>query len=293
MKQLSRGKALLLFYSFDIILLVVLALSFLPFAKKEKGPQSQQSALLNPKYAQTVSKIVVSTPEHGIRSFVTLTKQSGIWTGTDSDSNDMFLWPADSKTVQNLIDYAIKVQSMYKKSDSARTWKSFALDEKNARSISFYGSEGEIFSSLYFGTMDPITRRTPFRTWEEQTVWDADSGIELYLSSDPSFWADPLIIPECLGTYTAKDETSVELRRGKLLAISPGESNKPQEVVKVRSDSGRTAALAVYPKNDEFVIIPVFAADPSDSEKMKKLLSSFNYRYSVSAWTCAKILELR
>ena len=146
MKQLSRGKALLLFYSFDIILLVVLALSFLPFAKKEKGPQSQQSALLNPKYAQTVSKIVVSTPEHGIRSVVTLTKQSGIWTGTDSDSNDMFLWPADSKTVQNLIDYAIKVQNMYKKSDSARTWSLLHLMKKMPESSIFTALREKSFS---------------------------------------------------------------------------------------------------------------------------------------------------
>ena len=253
MKRISSKKALLIFYGFDIILVLVILLLFLPLSRKNIPETSKMRFISN---AKEISSVEIYNAKE--RKKIIISQKDNIWLGTDDDSNMTLNWPGDIQTIKNFLAEAEKENTLYKKAEKV--------------------------SEFFFGIEDPISERISFRTSKEQTVWEAKTFVSNFLFKDASFWADPYIEPLCV---TDENETSAKLRRGQFIYLSPSENIKPEKVVlKIFSNTNK-AVYSIYKKDDSYIVIPSF----SSLEKNADAIKSINYRYSISQWTYEKFLE--
>ncbi|MBQ9538441.1 MAG: DUF4340 domain-containing protein [Treponema sp.] len=291
MKRLSRTQGILVFYLFDLALLLLLVISFMPFMKKGR-PVSRDTALLNPSSKEKALRIVLSKKEDDglFRRKVTLERTGGIWLGFSSDGNDEFLWPADIQSVERLLDLSCSIVKSYEKSKSRKDWGAFGLKEKDAFSLSFYDSSGKDLSSLYFGGEDSLTNRIYVRSSAEDTVYEIDDAIAAFLNVEESFWADPFIYPQCL-TGLARQEADAHLRRGRLENVRPREGLAVDYREKIYFGNGAVISFNIYKKNQLFIVIPTLTPGPAASEPERKAIESINYRYSISGTTLERLLE--
>ncbi len=289
MKNISAKKGVLFFYLFDIVLLAVLLLGLMPFTKKNKI-HSMDSALLNVNHINDIRKITIACSEDDDRHTVTLIRSGSFWIGTDSYSGKKYFWPADSQCVNNLIAVSSQVVKLYTKAEKVTAWKSFGVDDDNASVLSFYNEAGGTISSLYFGYNDGLTQRIALRTWIDKTVYETDNSIKTYLTADVSFWSDPFMYPQCVTGYGRTKSESL-LRHGTLLNIAPADYIKPVDTKRIDYENGAKGIFAIYEKDDEYVIIPVFTAGIAASDEERNAIQSINYRYSISKWTYEKFVE--
>ena len=288
MKKVKTKNGILWFYLIDAVLLVVLFLALIPF-KDKNSPEQKTTALLNPNYKEKVAAVKISTPlENGKRTSVTIVKRGDFFLGTDSATENKFIWPADLQSVVNLIETASEIQTINKVADSVTSWKNFNVDEKKSTHVIFYDEKGIELSNLFFGSTNALNGKTAFRTSAEQTVWEGNGTIEPYLTTKVSFWADCFIYPQIVSTYSRKESESL-LRRGEISNLIPPEDLKPDFVFKKEFENGNTAFYRIYSKENDYIVIPEFKAYDS---KYKELFNSINYRYSISSWTFSKFQEL-
>ena len=290
MKIVSQKKGILIFYAFDLILVILFFIILIPFTKKN-NPAEMESALINPDYVKDISSIsITGFDTDGSKKGISFKKRGNIWTGSSSLSNYSFVWPCDSQTIENLIAVSSRVNKMYKVGESISSWKSFEVDEKNSICITFYDSDVSTLSSIYYGKDNPLNQRIAFRTWSKDAVYEVDDTILPYLNTDESFWCDPFIYPQCLTGYDRKTSESL-LRRGQLANISPREGLTSDALIRHDFENGARIELACYHRDDAYVVIPFFTAGPASSEGEKEVLNSLNYRYTISEWTFDKLLS--
>ena len=285
MKIVSQKKGILIFYGFDLVLLLILVLALLPFSRKKNTPDKMTSALLNPDYVNEVSSIAITEyDEDGVKQGIKISKAGSFWTGSSSHSNYSFLWPCDAQTVNNLIAESCRVTDMFKVGDNLKAWKGFEVDEKSAVCVTFFDVSGGVLSSLYYGKEDPLTERIAFRTWSSDSVYETEDVIKSYLNTEESFWADPFIYPQCITGYSRSVSESL-LRRGSIINLSPREGLDCDYRIKRDFENGAEAVFDVYKKDDEYIVIPYFKAGPAFSEEDRNAVESLSYRYTVSQWT--------
>ncbi len=290
MRKLNTQQGIFIFYLFDIILLLIFILAFLPFSKKNI-PQTQESALLNPNYIDQIASITIITPSQDEENqSVILTKYDSFWLGTDSTSQKKYYWPCDSSIIDNLIKETSKIRTMYLVGKGVSSWKSLGVEEKEAKCIEFRNEVGGLISSLYFGLEDSLTQRISVRSGANQAVYQIANEIHLYLTASSSFWSDPYIYPQCVTEYS-RTESEQFLRHGLLQNISPASHIKPIKNITKNFDNKSKVLLSIYSKDDVYIVIPSFEPPPSYSEREKLGIESINYRYSISKWTYERFLE--
>ncbi len=287
MKIFSKSKGILFFYAFDILLLIIFAVSFIPFAKNRRVVVN--SAALNPKYISDISKIVIEIPEMEKVNTVTLNKSGSIWTGIDSKTNTV--WPCDETSVNNLLALVSKTVKMYKKSDKKESWETLGVDESNARKISFITNDGNIVSALYYGVEDGILKRISVRSREQTIVYDTENSVATYLTSEASFWADPFIYPEAL-TDLSRAQSQEFLRRGQIIKFEPETDRKPDYVYTKIFENEADITLSFFNNgNNTYSVLTKMNPSPFVKEEEEYALSKINYSFSVSSWTFDKLLE--
>ncbi len=286
MKKITLKHGLLFFYIFDGILLLLFIFAFLPFAKKNKEP-SVPTALLNPNYETEITSIKIASPQ----STVTLKKGERYWTGVSTESKEKYVWPADIQNVSNLIECSKQIISVQVKTDNVTAWKSLGVDEEQSTSITFYDSNENILSQVFFGFKDSLSLKLYFRTWTKATVYEGLTSIENFLTTEESFWADPFLFPQCITDYDRRYSETL-LRRGKIQNLAPRNGLPVKFNLQKDFENGGIVNYAIYEKDKEFIVIPSFIAGPATSEKDSKLINSINYRYSISAVTCENFLNL-
>lgn len=292
MRRLSKAQGILFFYFFDLALLLLLLLSFMPFMRGRR-PQARDTALLNPAYRATVSRIELSCREEGHlfgRRTVCLYKQGGLWLGNSSDGNGEFVWPADAQAVERLLDYAAAIAKAYEKSTSRKDWDAFGLKDGDAFSLCFYGGSKKLLSSLYFGNEDSLTRRVYVRSSADDAVYALDSEIGTLLSAEESFWADPFLYPQCL-TGLGRAEAEMHLRRGRLENIRPREGLPVDRSARLFFGNGAEICFDIYSKDGSYIVIPTLSPGPAASEEERVAILSINYRYGISGTTLENLLE--
>ncbi|MCR5763285.1 MAG: hypothetical protein K6G00_07885 [Treponema sp.] len=285
MKKINLKQGILFFYIFDGILLALFIISFLPFAKKNKVP-SVPTALLNPKFESKVSNIVISSPS----SSITLKKGNDFWIGTSSESNGKYIWPADIQTVSNFINSAKQIIKVNVKSKNVSSWESLSVDDEHATSITFYEENKAILSQIFFGLKDSLSLKLYFRTWTKSIVYEGISPLESFLTTEESFWADPFLYPQCITGYD-RNYSEILLRRGLIQNIAPKDGLTVDFNLKKDFENGSIINFKIYKKDKEYIVIPYVNAGPAISEKDLAIISKINYRYSISAVTCEKLLE--
>ncbi len=292
MKHLTKAQGILFFYLFDLVLLLLLCASFLPFMHR-KRIVVQDTVLLNPSVKEKVCFIELS--QNGEDSFfscnsVKLMKQGGIWLGSSSSGNNEFIWPADMQLVENLLATSSSAMKSYEKSASRKDWGDFGLKEKDAFSLVFYDSSHQPLSSLLFGDEDSLTGRIYVRAASEVTVYEVDAKIIPFLTVDEAFWADPFLYPQCL-TGLERGEMELMLRRGKLENIRPREGLPVDYTARIYFGNGAEIIFSIYKKDSSFIIIPTLCPGPAVPEDDRNALASINYRYSISGVTLNNLLE--
>lgn len=275
-------------FIFDIILIVLTCV--IPFISKPKQ-KVVESALLNPKYASSIQEIKIELPN---ANPLVLTKYDDIWLGsitTADNSQNTGTWPASVQTVNNVIEDATKVLTMYKKSDNSKSWKSLSIDETSAKRITFSNSDGEIVSELYFGSENNITNRICVRSGKSLTVYEIDNGITSFLTNEESFWCDPYLYPQVI----IKESNTNALRHGKLI---PMELSKGELCTVKNNDfgNGTEINLAIYRGsqiNDEteYYVFPTIISSAAYTESEKLAIKRISYAYSISAWTYEKLMQ--
>ncbi len=292
MKRLSRTQGILVFYFFDLALLLLLVLSFLPFMHK-KQIRTQDMLLLNPSVSEKICFIDLSQKDEDSffsRRRVSLMKKGGVWLGSSSDGNDEYIWPADIQSVEKLISCVASVSKLYEKASSRKDWDAFGLKEKDAFSLSFYDASHTQLSLLYFGKEDALTNRVYIRSSADDRVYELDGGITAFLSVEESFWADPFLYPLCL-TGLERNEAELMLRRGKIENIRPREGLPVDYEERLSFGNGASILFSIYRKDSSYIVIPSLKPGPAVSEEERLAISTINYRYSISGTTLEKLLE--
>lgn len=285
MKKITLKHGVLFFYIFDGILLLLFIIGFLPFTKKNKVP-SVPSALLNPNYESKVSAIKISAPNASI----SLKKGDEFWIGTSLASNGKYIWPADVQNITNLINSAKQIMTVQVKTENVSSWKSLGVDDEQATCVTFYDDNRNILSQIFFGFKDSLSLKLYFRTWTKNTVYEGLSFIENFLSTEESFWADPFLYPQCITGYDRRKSESL-FRRGQIQNIGFKEGLSVDFNLQKYFENGSNILFNIYKNDKEFIVIPSLKTGPALSQKDAELVSSINYRYSISSVTLDRLLE--
>ncbi len=286
MKNKKKSHFILFLSVLDTGLLLLLLLSFLPFMNKKKI-RAERTALLNPRNRGLVYQIVISNEE----DTVILTHAGDTtWTGSSSAGDKSFVWPCHNQKVHNLLDESSEIIPAYKKSSSIKDWKSFSIDDVSSIKLAFYSSDGQLLSKLYFGKEDSLTHRLSVRSGSNNNVYEIESDISSFLTTDESFWADPYIFPDCI-TEKNKKTSDLALLRGRIENVTFQEGVSADYTVKKSFENGAEIVFSVYECDANFFIVPHLIPGPAFSKLEINALQKINYRYSVSRWTYERLLQ--
>ncbi len=287
MKIFNKSKGILLFYIFDIVLFLILALTFIPFAKNKRVALT--SAALNPKYTEEVSQITIEVPSLNESESVSLKKYGSIWIGSDSKTN--CVWPCDSSSVKNLLFVLSKTVKMYKKSEKSASWESLGVDEESAKKITLAASDGTVFSKLYYGSEDGILKRICLRSHGQDKTFETENAVSTYLTADAQFWADPYIFPQAV-TELSKEESENFLRRGQIISFIPPDGSTPSHTLTKIFENEADITLKFYDNgNNSYSVTTKINSSPFTSSAEHEGISKLNYSFSISSWTYEKLLE--
>lgn len=306
MKRFNKKQSLLFFYTIDFILLLIFILLIIPFSRKTKN-FSKKSALLNPKYKNSVEKIELNFPsesEEFSKNF-TFYKKGNFWFGempvkkssvsfefqiAQNNDYDKIYFPLDNQTLNNMLEKFTLIVNMYKKSDSQIDFSSFNLLENESTCILFYNSNNEILSKIYFGKEDDFTSRIAFRVPNQNEVWETDNSFSVYINSQISFWADPFLEPQCITRYPRKESES-SLRHGKILENFLPDDFVSSESLKKDFGNGNEILYEIFKNDSKIFFKAKFVPGSINSQIEKDALLKANYVYSISEWTYEKFLE--
>lgn len=305
MKRFNKKQSLLFFYTMDFILLLIFILLIIPFSRKTKN-SSKKSALLNPKYKNSVEKIELNFPSESeaFSKNFTFYKKGNFWFGempvknsvssefqiTQNNDSDKIYFPLDNQTVNNMLEKFTLIVNMYKKSDSLADFSAFNLLENESICILFYDSNNEILSQIYFGKEDDFTSRIAFRIPNQNEVWETDNSFSVYINSQLSFWTDPFLEPQCITRYSRKEAES-SLRHGKILENFLPDDFVSSESLKKDFGNGNEILYEIFKSNSEIFVKAKFIPGSINSQIEKNALQKVNYIYSISEWTYEKFLE--
>lgn len=200
-----------------IISAVLYAFSFTPAVKGRHKEKQIQSALMNPKYENDVSEIIITS---GSSSVTLKDNDSGIWIGESGTST----FPAEQETVSNMIQHLIKVRSMYKISDNIRQYHSLGLSESDAVTIQ-YKIKDNMSTKIYFGGQNYENTRRYMRSQSSKISYEIESDIDTYLNVSENFWSDPYIIPRNM--ISDSDIIMQRVSLGNITLTSGAEKDKP------------------------------------------------------------------
>ena len=289
MRRLNRKQTLIFFYAFDIVLVIAIALFSIPFSCSSRSTlESKDESMLDPANAGSVVKIELRN--HKTEKSVVISREGSMWIGTDSNSNNILKWPCRKNLPESFIAEASRKIHMVNKARNSKSHENFSLEKGNCLEVNFCGPSGEIYSSLFFGDKNAVTKKICYRTFSSNDVWEIESHIEDFLSTDADFWVDPYIFPQCV-TGLSDQESSSFLRHGKLAYVKPSPSIKPLKVFEKNFDNTAKGIFSFYEKDGSYIVIPMFTGGISFSEDDSDAVKSLSYRYSISQLTYKKFFE--
>ncbi|WP_407399090.1 hypothetical protein [Treponema sp.] len=280
MKRLPTKKAFMLFYAFDIVLLIIVAVFLLPFSKNRNVQESIKTALLDSALEKEITeiRIVDRQKKYGI----TMYRMDDRWIGTDTESNNTLYWPVNQQTMERFFKAVTTENIWTKKASNVTSWEKLGVDTENAVEVDLR-IDAKTAGAFFFGFMDDLTGDRFFRTSKESTVWSSQSSVENFIFGMlANNWADPYLVPPCISGMSPKDSESY-LRRGELAYIKPGDHIQPIKTFKKYFESGNHAVYSFYEKDDQIVVIPEFYGD--------EYLRLLSYRYTISRWTYDKFIK--
>lgn len=278
------------------ILLITYILSFTKSCKNTDKREVIKTALVNQKYENSITSFTLSKAD----SSITLTKKDNLW--LVNENNSEITIPASTQKVQNFVKDLISIRNMYKLSDSISKNNSFGLQNSDTFTISYTFPDG--IHSIYFGNQDFALTSRFLMTDKNTVVYEIDSTMDKYLTTNSLNWTDPYIISqEVLGKITEQDIQSCKVYSmeksssisdlNKLIDLRHG--GFPDFTVALPEETDMKIELELG--NKTFINLEVYSTN-LDSEYIIKseYIKADNSKYyscvKISSWTYNKIKDI-
>lgn len=203
----NTGTKKIILSSTLIFLVLIYVLSFVS-VEHNKNKNLFKSALLNTKYE--VSSFVLSEKNQSVK----IENYIDFWGGTFIKDNECIYFPCDTKTVNDFVKEAQKIIEMEKvlsleKKNEKKTkefFRTFGLDKENYINVTFYDSDENEISSVYFGFINKSKDRIFIRTEKSNYIYSIPEKIIDYLNVEIDFWNESEILPESVFPIDFKNQ---------------------------------------------------------------------------------------
>ena len=287
-------------YVFTAILFISYLLSFVKSCKANNKREVIKTALVNPKYENSIKKFELYDDKGQI--FITKTENEGNAYWEISEEENGFKCPANQKRMTQFIEELTKIRNMYKLSDSIQENTSYGLLDNQAFHIRYFYDK-ENFHELVFGNQDFSLTSRYIMTNLNTRVYETDTDLDSYLSSNAQSWTEGLIISQnVLGkikeediqtvTVRGKDKSGIISDKNKLLELRYGgiaqsnfDENSQDLTINLQLGNKTQIQLYFYPTENESEIAMKSVYENSNSTK--KI-----YYSKISLWTYSKIKEI-
>lgn len=283
-------------YSAIIILAVLFFLSFTKSCSNTDKREILKTALVNQKYEKSINKFEFSKGDNKI----TLLKKDNMWLVKENDSE--LTIPAESKKVNSLIKDLTAVREMYKLQDKFTSNSSFGLKNDETFTLTYTFQDGS--HSIFFGNQDFAQTSRYIMTDKNLQVYELDSSLDKYISTNSSLWVDPFLISqEVFGSIKSDFVQSAKVyQEGKILQIQ--DLNKLLELrhggyvdftIALPDEIAMNINLELG--NKSFINIEIYTTNLEQEYIVKSEYSdSNNSKYytctKISSWTYNKIKEI-
>ena len=166
-----------------------------------KGISGKDTALLNPKYQDAVSEILLRSGT----SEILLYKKENFWWGTVSIDNENVIFPLNSNKISDFIKTLSAIRKVYHISDNVSLYKDYNLDN-NAFYIDARDNSKAILLELFTGRLNYNGAKINFRTGKSTSIYETESDLVPYIHTQAEKWADMQLLP---AEHAAFDETEV------------------------------------------------------------------------------------
>ena len=161
-----------------LIALALCGISYLPFVREKSAPRAFPTALLNPAYADTVSRIVI-----GQGAYTVTLEKTQTWTATDGQTTVR----ADSTVVQRFLDAAVSIRNMYIISDRR--------DQVSPSSVRVLFQDGDtMYTQVDFLGENALTNRIMLAVSSQDAVFETENDLAPFLQPTVRYWAKPELI---------------------------------------------------------------------------------------------------
>lgn len=286
-----------------ILLSVTFSLSFIKTSSKEKR-KPVKTALLNPKYKETVKKLILYDSSNAIE----LNFNGSFWT-INNPTNPENSLPADNIKVKNFIEKLSEITNMYKISDNLSQKNDFGLQSPSTFHVIYYSdSDNSKFTDLIFGNHDFSQQFRYFMTGNSSTVYEINTSFDSYLSSKVSAWNEGFIISKnIIKTSDIQKITISDFLENTSKTLTAGENNFSEYSLKLLElrQGGFPEDLESFNKehllsvkidfgNLDQIILDVFSSQKEGEYFLKEKYfpnNSLSYEYltKISAWTYSKL----
>lgn len=286
MTKLNKKLIILTSISFFIFLFSIF------FSKSEKSsPKSLQTALLNPNYKESVSKITIGSKNDSIF----LEKKSDFWFANNSVL-------VDSKLVETLISNSSKIRDIFKISENESDFEKLELSNSNSIFIEFSDNE-KSFSKIFFGISDSLSNRIAFRTEQKTESYETENNFSQFLTFDLNYWSAGEIFYEIKNPQTVKltlfnEDNSVQKTKS-FNSSDENFSSVSHNILSIRhgsiffneikNDAKIIAILECHDGNGKIAIVEILK---NNNEYLVRNKFSNNLTYEISEWTFKKIIEI-
>ena len=326
MRNLTLNKKLLILCAFSFVLF----LSSFFFDRNSSSQKPVKSALLNQKYKDSISKIIIETPapKEETKEDDSLNEQGAKEDPKKdkivlSKEGDLFLLysygiitQADEKSIQILLENSSRLRNLYKISDSKAAKESFFLTEELASSVTFFINDGTEVSKIFFGIKDSLLSRIYVRSGKNDVCYETEDDLSRFLTASLDYWSEGKIICETENPvsfvwenlnfndgsdefYKIKDKM-LSFRHGKIMPIDRSNAEilkeKPVSFLTVQGGEGRILNIMFFDFDSSFGESYLYTKNviPSefDSLETNKAFSVQNALFEISGWTYESIKNL-
>ncbi len=200
-------------------------------AGRESTQKTLQSSLLNKKYVDSVSQILISMPanDSGIGEQIVLSRTErhtgNRWLVSLPGGNGSIL--TDSGKVGQLLGLLSATESFTVTSETYKDWNSLGVTEEKGVTVIVRGTDSDgnelEFSRLCFGLVSAAGTHIAVRNDRKQTVYHVKDVYSSFFTSDGQFWCKKELFPE-LNEFLPDAVAEIRIQQdGYTRVLYPGE----------------------------------------------------------------------
>ena len=324
MKNKDLNKLLFIVFCFSALIFI---LTFFFSNDSFSRQKYVDSALLNPKYKNDVSLILIQDEANNSGNEISIKKTDEIFFVEQGGKTDF----ADRKIIELLLGNFTKIRKLYKissiyykdveknaqniKNDISEsvknntTYKNFSSHEST---VSFYDSKNSLLSQISFSSQKQLLNRITI--FSSGVFYEIEDDVSQFLTQNFNYWADGSLFPEIKNpvkmiyslqktkNYSSRqisfsdDDSAFSALKSEILALRHGSASDIQfdfssvySSLRIDDGSGLVSVLSFQKMPDgNFICSKKIFSSESNSQTQKSF-QSINAVYEISSWTLKKI----